>query len=194
MSTASGCPITTEDYIERFAGKSAGNGVSDLADESGYEQLDAAFHEKVYHETLRGFTDHLKPIEGLDAVLSSLPVPMCIASGSSVERNRHALTIVGLLPFFDRRIFSSSQVAQGKPAPDVFLFAARQMGVEPARCLVIEDSVHGVQAAKAAGMTVFAFLGGSHVSAAWRTRIETEKPDLIFDDMAQLPRMIEGYN
>ncbi|MDD3181373.1 MAG: HAD family phosphatase [Alphaproteobacteria bacterium] len=193
LATASGYPITTEEYIERFAGKSAGNGASDLVGEAGYEQLDAAFHEKVYQETLRGFTDHLKPIEGLAAVLSGLHNPMCVASGSSVERNRHALTIVGLLPFFDGRIFCSSQVAQGKPAPDVFLFAAQQMGVAPAQCLVIEDSVPGVQAAKAAGMTVFAYLGGSHVSESWRERIKAEKPDSIFDDMPALPSLIEGY-
>ncbi|MGE4352119.1 MAG: HAD family hydrolase, partial [Bdellovibrionales bacterium] len=158
LATAHGYPITTEEYIERFAGKPAGNGISDLAGEPGCESMDEAFHKRIYDETLKAFSERLRPIPGLAPLLREMDLPMCVASGSSVERIRHALSFVGLMSFFEDKIFSSTQVARGKPAPDIFLFAARQMGADPYKCLVIEVSVPGVQAAKAAGMTVFAYL------------------------------------
>lgn len=191
IATSYGFPITTEEYLEKFAGQTAGAGIAELARANGCDALGEAYRTEVYQATLDEFTKQLKPIEGLDSVLHSLNMPMCIASGSAVERNRHALSIVGLLPFFDGRIFSASQVERGKPAPDIFLFAAAQMGVDPARCLVIEDSVYGIQAAKAAGMTVFAYLGGSHVNARWRQRIVLEKPDVVFDDYACFESLIQ---
>lgn len=186
IATAYGFPITTQEYLDRFAGQTAGTGIAELARANGCDALGEAYEKEVYQATLDGLTQGLKPIAGLADVLRRLTVPMCVASGSAVERNRHSLSLVGLLPFFDGHIYSSSQVAQGKPAPDIFLFAAAQMGADPARCLVIEDSVHGVRAAKAAGMTVFAYMGGSHVNAHWRERIAAEEPDIIFDDYAQL--------
>ena len=93
-----------------------------------------------------------------------------MATSSSVDRATVSLDITGLLPLFEGRIFSASMVAHGKPAPDLFLHAARTMGADPARCLVIEDSDVGLLAAKNAGMTVWRFVGGSHFRSAESAR------------------------
>ena len=95
-------------------------------------------------------------------LIDAIPCRYCLATSSSIDRATVSLDITGLLPLFDDRIFSASMVAHGKPAPDLFLHAARTMGAEPARCLVIEDSEVGVLAARNAGMTVWRFVGGSH--------------------------------
>lgn len=99
---------------------------------------------------------------GLAELLVDLPVPYCVASNSSRARVHSSLDRVGLLSAFDPWIFSAEMVARAKPAPDVFLLAASSMNVQPERCLVVEDSVHGVRAAVSAGMTAYGFVGGSH--------------------------------
>jgi beta-phosphoglucomutase-like phosphatase (HAD superfamily) len=91
-----------------------------------------------------------------------LPTRRCVASNSHLERVRHSLAVTGLLPLFDPHVFSASQIARGKPAPDLFHFAAGQFDVPPEACIVIEDSLTGVEAAVAAGMPVVGFCGGGH--------------------------------
>ncbi len=113
------------------------------------------------------FADRLTPTRGMAALLAALPYRRCIASSSSHERIGFSLQVTGLDRFFSREaIFSSGDVAHGKPAPDLFLYAAARMGVPPGRCVVIEDSRFGVMAAVAAGMTALGFVGGSHANAA----------------------------
>jgi HAD superfamily hydrolase (TIGR01509 family) len=116
----------------------------------------------IWEETKRLFTEKLKETEGLRHFLEALAIERCVASSSSLERIRHSLTITGLDAFFGEAIFSSSMVKRGKPAPDIFLFAAERMGVEPSRCVVIEDSPFGVEGAVAAGMTAIGYTGGGH--------------------------------
>ena len=94
--------------------------------------------------------------------LRAIDLPKCVASSGTPEKIHHGLTCAGLYDLLAPNIFSASQVARGKPAPDLFLFAAEQMKVAPERCVVIEDSVPGVTGAHAAGMTVLGFHGGSH--------------------------------
>jgi FGGY-family pentulose kinase/HAD superfamily hydrolase (TIGR01509 family) len=133
----------------------------------------------------------LKPVPWIEDVLDRIDVPRCVASSSGLERIRFSLDVTGLLPRFGDRIFSASMVEHGKPAPDLFLHAAREMGVAPQNCLVIEDSPAGVRAAKAAGMRVFAFLGGSHVEAAGiGGEIESLAPDARLNDMRTLPGLV----
>ena len=98
--------------------------------------------------------------------VEGLRARVCVASSSAPERLRLALRVTGYEALFAPNIFSAADVAQGKPSPDLFLFAARAMGAAPKDCLVIEDSVAGVAAARAAGMTVFGFVGASHFSPA----------------------------
>jgi HAD superfamily hydrolase (TIGR01509 family) len=113
-------------------------------------------------DTLRAFDMELKAMPGIAAAVQGLSHRTCVASSSDPTRLRHSLGLTGLLPLFEGRIFSSTMVANGKPAPDLFLHAASVMEVKPGACLVIEDSVPGVVAARAAGMRVAGFTGGGH--------------------------------
>jgi HAD superfamily hydrolase (TIGR01509 family) len=120
-----------------------------------------------FFETMRARVDlaferELVAIPGIEELLQALPGPRCVASNSHLERVRHALSVTRLLPLFEPHVFSASQVAHGKPAPDLFRFAAWQLGAPPEGCIVIEDSATGVEAAIAAGMPVIGFCGGSH--------------------------------
>lgn len=113
-------------------------------------------------------------------VISALRVPLCVATSSSPMRAAKSLAMVGLEHLVGPGLFTSTMVANGKPAPDLFLFAAKQMGVSPARCLVIEDSLTGIRAARAAGMTVWRFTGGSHLKNRILDEPEDARPDLRF--------------
>ena len=108
------------------------------------------------------FLSALCPIEGVSSVLEGLQIPHCVASSSDFDRVSFSLSLTGLAPHFERRLYTSQMVDRGKPAPDLFLYAADRMQADPGRTLVIEDSVSGVMAGKAAGMTVGGFIGGSH--------------------------------
>ena len=133
----------------------------------------------------------LQPIPGVAATLDRLTIPRCVASSSQMERLRLSLEVTGLLSRFVPHLFSATMVAQGKPAPDLFLHVAERMAVAPEACLVIEDSAAGIEAAQRAGMRVFAFVGGSHArSAAYRAKLAALAPDLIFDDISRLPELI----
>jgi HAD superfamily hydrolase (TIGR01509 family) len=137
------------------------------------------------------FRQELRSIPGIAETLAAMPVPFCVASSSQLERIRLSLDVTGLRSFFGDHVFSASMVAHGKPAPDLFLHAAREMRVEPDRCIVIEDSQAGVDAAKRAQMRVFAFTGGSHAqSSVHRSLIESLEPTLVFEQMADLPRLM----
>src|ERR1700738_2827395 len=108
------------------------------------------------------FLAALCPIEGVSSVLEGLQIPHCVASSSDFDRVSFSLSLTGLATHFDSRLYTAQMVAHGKPAPDLFLYAAERMRADPRRTLVIEDSVSGVTAGKAAGMTVWGFVGGSH--------------------------------
>jgi HAD superfamily hydrolase (TIGR01509 family) len=107
----------------------------------------------------RVLREQVQPIPGVREVLEGLEIPYCLASSGDFDKMRVTLGATKLLPFFEGRIFSATQVPNGKPSPDIFLFAAREMGADPARAAVIEDSVNGVLAGVAAGMTTFGFAG-----------------------------------
>jgi HAD superfamily hydrolase (TIGR01509 family) len=111
------------------------------------------------------FRSALCPIDGIGSVLEGLKIPHCVASSSTLDRVSLSLSLTGLAGHFGDRLYTAQMVDRGKPAPDLFLYAARRMQADPARTLVIEDSVSGVRAAKAAGMTVWGFVGGSHYRA-----------------------------
>src|SRR5579862_5900459 len=122
------------------------------------EQFSAELKATVHAAFLAG----LCPIEDVSSVLEGLQIPYCVASSSDVDRVSFSLSLTGLAPYFDTRLYTSQMVGRGKPAPDLFLYAAERMQADPRRTLVIEDSVSGVTAGKAAGMAVWGFVGGSH--------------------------------
>jgi HAD superfamily hydrolase (TIGR01509 family) len=123
---------------------------------------------------------------GIEAVLDGLSSRMCVASSSSPERLRHTLGLVDLYRRFDPHVFSATMVARGKPAPDLFLHAAAQMGADPAGCVVIEDSVPGVTAAVAAGMTAIGFVGGGHCGTGHADRLRSAGAALVVETMTEL--------
>src|SRR5215469_7266330 len=114
--------------------------------------LPEGFMQATRAKIMSVFTDELRAIEGIHELLGSLTMPLCVASNSHLDRVRHSLEVTELLQFFDPHVFSAIMVERGKPAPDPFLFAAQRLNVSPADCLVVEDSVHGIIAAQAAGM------------------------------------------
>ncbi|MDH6115637.1 HAD superfamily hydrolase (TIGR01509 family) [Kitasatospora sp. MAP12-9] len=131
------------------------------------------------------FATGLAPVAGIVAALDAITLPTCVASSSSHERLRTTLVQTGLHDRFAGRIFSASEVANGKPAPDLFLHAAARLGVQPSRCVVVEDSQYGVAAARAAGMRAFGYAGGL-TPADWLDGPHT----VVFEDMAELPDLI----
>lgn len=151
--------------------------------------------EQVRSRLYTRFRDELQPIPHVAQALSDLDLPCCVASSSVPERLAVSLSVTGLLPFFDPHVFSSSMVENGKPAPDLFLHAAEQMGVAPSDCVVIEDSAAGITAARAAGMRVIGFVGGGHaIPAKLNSRIAKLAPDAIVTDMRELGATIASVN
>jgi HAD superfamily hydrolase (TIGR01509 family) len=135
--------------------------------------------------TFAAFRTELRAMPGIEETLDRLGLPFCVASSGDHEKMNTTLGITGLLPRFAGRIFSVTQVARGKPAPDVYLFAARQLGAEPSSCVVIEDTPPGVQAGVAAGMTVFGF--SAHTPQA---KLKVAGAHRTFDDMRALPELV----
>lgn len=123
------------------------------------------FLPRLKARVLETFAGALQPIPDVGTVLSELKVPCCVASSSDIDRVSLSLDVTGLRTHFGDRLYTAQMVKHGKPAPDLFLHAAGKMKADPARALVIEDSASGVQAAKAAGMMVWGFVGGGHYRA-----------------------------
>jgi len=141
--------------------------------------------ERYRAERDRVLREQVRPVDGVREVLENLTVPYCIASSGDHAKMRTTLGATGLLPLFEGRLFSGTEVAHGKPAPDVFLLAAERMGAAPSRTAVIEDSVNGVLAGCAAGMTVFGFAGlvpAADLEAACASR--------TFAHMRELPALL----
>ncbi|MFJ4007971.1 HAD family hydrolase [Streptomyces sp. NPDC090023] len=158
--TELGHPTTYEESIRDYMG-AALHRVHDLVLERTGERLPADFDDVFHARVFAAFERELRPVAGVEGVLEKLAadgMPYCVASSGSHERIRVGHRATGLDRWFeDDRIFSSQDVGRGKPAPDLFLYAAQRMGVAPERCLVVEDSPLGVQAARAAGMDVYGF-------------------------------------
>lgn len=190
--TQYGYPITAEQVHERFLGRSAREARREVETELG-RALPDDYTAQLKATIDEVFGAQLQPIPHIAETLDRLSQRICVASSGTPTRIRSSLTTTGLLGRFDPHLFSALQVDHGKPAPDLFLFAAAQMGVSPDRCVVIEDSIPGVTAGVAAGMTVFGYHGGSHCSAATAEALRAVGAHLVFDDMRQLPDlMAEG--
>ena len=190
-----GYAIAEEAAYERFLGRSLANMQAVLRAEYGSE-LSPDRLERMRQRLFEVYRQELLPISGVAAMLDRLDplaIPRCVASSSQMERLRVSLEVTGLLPRFTPHLFSATIVAQGKPAPDLFLHVAERMAVGPKACLVIEDSAAGIEAAQRAGMRVFGFVGGGHArSPAYRAKLATLAPDLIFDDISRLPDLLRN--
>lgn len=165
-----GVPVTPE-MVERHLGMKQADILIAMAEETG---RDVPFDvtERLWPATRLAFERSLQPMPGVATFLAAMPtLKRCVASSSHPERIAVSLALTNLAAAFGSSVFSSHQVARGKPAPDLFLFAAASMGCEPARCLVIEDSVFGVEGARAGGMRAVGFVGGSHIGAGHADRL-----------------------
>jgi HAD superfamily hydrolase (TIGR01509 family) len=187
--TRHGYPITADQVLNRFLGVSDREARMAIEAELG-RSLPEDFEAQMKEMALQRYPSELQPIPYLNDVMSEIGLPICVASSGTPEKIRHGLSCAGLYDRFAPNIFSATQVARGKPAPDLFLYAAEQMKAVPARCLVIEDSVPGIVAARAAGMTVLGFHGGSHCRPGYAGTLLAAGAAVTFDDMRQLAELI----
>jgi HAD superfamily hydrolase (TIGR01509 family) len=189
--TRLGLDITAEQILERFTGATAAETFRTLEAEHG-QALPEGFVPRVKEAIRAAFTRELRAVAGVAAALEQIALPMCVASSSDPARIEHSLRLVGLFERFAPHIFSASAVERGKPAPDLFLYAARRMATPPRHCVVIEDSSRGAQAGVAAGMRVLGFAGGSHCRPGHDERLRAAGAERVFADMSQLPGLIAG--
>ena len=181
-----GIPVTLDYMFDNFMGHSMAYCLGRVASLLGRPPA-PDFAEAYRRRVKQALAAQLKPVPGIAAALDAIDLPYCVASNGDDDKIRATLEITGLLARFAGKQFSVSDVARGKPAPDIFLYAAQQHGINPAACLVIEDSCVGVKAAVAAGMTVF---GYAALTSA--VRLIEAGCDGVFSDMAQLPQMEGG--
>ena len=149
------------------------------------------FLDRIQRASFDAFRRELRPMPGIEAALGRIGQPVCVASSGEPAKIRHSLELTGLLSRFEGRLFSAEQVARGKPHPDLFLFAAESLGVLPAECAVIEDSLNGVHGAAAAGMTVFAYEPAAALARGWHDAFRAAGAT-VFQGMAELPALLEG--
>ncbi len=179
-----GWRLTEAEVIERFVGRSEEHMLAEIEKHLGRELPPdwQREYQRLYRDTFAG---RLVAIDGIVEALDLIEVQTCVASSGDHARMRHTLGLTGLYERFAGRIFSATDVPHGKPAPDLFLYAADRMGVAPAACVVVEDSRWGVQAARAANMRALAYASG--LTAA---DVLSGPGTTVFHDMRDLPRLI----
>ncbi|HEV3015132.1 MAG TPA: HAD family hydrolase [Actinomycetota bacterium] len=179
-----GWPLSEAEIVERFMGRT-----TEFMDEAIKAQLGSRlptdWKDQFQRRYREAFAAELTPVDGVIEALDQLTVPACVASSGSHDKLRFTLGHTGLYQRFEGRIFSGYEVANGKPAPDLFLHAAATMGADPARCAVVEDTRWGVLAARAAGMRAFGYAGGLTPPE----HLEGEATQ-VFEDMRELPRLL----
>ena len=178
-----GWPLSEADVLDRFVGRSDAHMLGAIEAHLGRPVPE--WQGRYEHALHRAFRDELTAVPGIEAALDELTVHTCVASSGTHEKMQLTLGLTGLHERFAGRIFSATEVERGKPAPDLFLFAAERSGVVPDRCVVVEDSRSGVEAARAAGMRSLGYAGGL-TPRSWLEGPGTS----VFDDMAELPELI----
>ncbi|WP_310621071.1 HAD family hydrolase [Flexibacterium corallicola] len=190
LLTKAGYFISTNTYIERFMGVREADVFAQIEKETGRDFRYHGVFSNLTEQLEALFKNKLESVSGVYELFEIYRGEMCVASGSSLRRLEYTLKLTGLYPRLHGHIFSADQVELGKPAPDIFLYAADKMGVSPERCLVIEDSCHGVEGALKAGMTVLGFTGASHYTEGLRRQLERSSPHRIFSNMRELTRYL----
>jgi HAD superfamily hydrolase (TIGR01509 family) len=186
---AEGLDWSVEETMRRLMGRSLKSCVEICEAELGRKLADD-FVDRMQDVTYQSFRDApLQPVDGVKEAVTAVQgagVDTCVASSGEIEKMRFTLGLTGLWELFDGRVFSASQVPRGKPFPDLFLHAAIKMNVQPFACIVVEDSVPGIQAARAAGMRALAYAGAPHAD---RHALKAAGGEL-FDDMRRLPGLV----
>ena len=179
-----GIAISLEDMFERFVGRSMPQCLEIVTKLLG-RPVPQHFVEEYQTRSAAALKAELKAVSDIETVLAAMRVPYCVASSGTHEKMQTTLGITGLLPQFRGKMYSVTEVAQSKPFPDVFLYAARQQGVMPVDCAVIEDTPTGVRAGVAAGMTVFGYCGHTP-----KQRLIEAGAHHTFERMRDLPVLI----
>lgn len=192
-ATAYGVPLMPQDCIDRFTGRSMVRVRAALEADLGYP-LPNDFEAEVRARDFIAFEHALQPIDDIATVLRELKMDKCVASSGAPEKIRFTLGLTGLLPLLEPHLFSASMVARGKPAPDLFLYAAEQMVHAPRACIVIEDSEAGIRAARAAGMIALGFTGGGHCGPNHGELLRAAGATGVFNRMAELPGLLDGLS
>jgi HAD superfamily hydrolase (TIGR01509 family) len=184
-----GVTVTSETVLRRFQGRRPAD-VFAAVEAATSTKLPADFPAAVAAETLKRMRAELRAVSHAAHALTWIRGPKAVASSSSPDRVRLSLDVTGLLHFFDERLFSASHVRRGKPAPDLFLLAAARCQVDPADCIVVEDSAPGVTAAAAAGMTPIGFVGSSHTPGSLAATLLAAGAHTIVADLRRLKSTI----
>lgn len=185
IAAEEGMAISVEEAVRLFRGVKMADCVHEIERRLG-RGVRETFVADVRQATALAFDAELKPVEGIHEALAEIKVPVCVASNGPMSKLTHALGLTRLLGHFEGRIFSAYEVGSWKPDPGLFLHAAQTMGVHPSRCAVVEDSISGARAAKAAGMKVLGFAGG-HLDAEQEL---TPICDGVFHRMGDLPALL----
>lgn len=158
-------------------------------------RVSASISQHFYSQLMTAFATDLERVAGSIEVISNITTPKCICSNSGSEQLDYMLTQTRLKSLFAPYIYSAQDLGpgRGKPEPDIFLHGAQQFNAQPVNTLVIEDSVHGVMAAKRAGMYVVGFIGGAHTTSDHQSRLITAGADVVIDSLYQLPEEIERF-
>ena len=186
-----GLTIPLEDSFALFSGRSVKDTRAFIEQRLG-RPLPGDFLDQSRKLLFERFRQSLKPVTGVIDAIAALPYGRCVASSSSFDRLHLALEVTDLSSLFGAQVFSATQVPLGKPAPDLFLFAAGQMSAPPAHCIVIEDSTLGVKAGRAAGMRVIGFAGASHATEMLARDLERAGAERVIRAMRDLPRCVEA--
>jgi HAD superfamily hydrolase (TIGR01509 family) len=189
--TQLGYPVTTAQVIERFAGRPERGMIADIEQDWG-RPVPPEYFSRIRQRIEQAYATELRAMPGAAEVLGRIRIPVCVASSSYPEKLRLGLEAVGLYDLFRSNLISASYVAQGKPAPDVFIYAAGWMRTPVADCLVIEDSIPGTRAARAAGMRVFGFTGGAHCDPGHAQRLIEAGAERVIGDLRELETHVEG--
>ena len=181
-----GLRMSYEEIIEAFMGRSMADCLR-IAEQRLGRPLPAGFEVLLQEQTFAAFERELQPVRSVEQALDRIAIPVCVASSGKLTKMRRTLALTGLLRRFEGRMFSATQVLNGKPHSDLFLYAASEMHTAPAECAVIEDSIAGVKAGVAAGMAVFGYASarqGEALAAAGAT---------VFDNMRALPDLLRNH-
>lgn len=197
MLAEQGLTFDRQDYVTRFMG---------LSYDSFHEVMDAEAMKRIGHPIPHDFRAELAarlrqtmiarltPVPGAVQAVSGVTLPKAVASSSTREGLERKLRQVGLWDHFAPHVYSAGHVARAKPAPDLFLHAAAELGIAPADCLVLEDSINGVLAGKAAGMTVWGFLGGGHADDGLGDRLTAAGASRLMGDWREAAQALAGLN
>jgi HAD superfamily hydrolase (TIGR01509 family) len=195
LLTKAGFPITAEEVASQFSGLRFAD-ILRKVEEISSIPLQASLIEESEKKVDRKLVSSLRTIEGARQAAASVTIARCVCSNSSPARIRAMLTKTGLIPFFENAIYSADDTPQKKckPEPDVFLLAAEKHDADPARTIVIEDSLHGIQGARSAGMRVIGFTGASHSYPGHAELLSEAGAETVINRMADLPATLAALD